>query len=186
MRHLRIHTETPYAARAARVAQRAAQRGFGYLAILFILAILGGGLALTGEVWHTAVQRDKEAELLFIGGEYRTAIERYFLAGQRQYPRNIDDLLKDPRRPTTERYLRKRYNDPVTGKAEWGIVKAPDGGIMGVHSLSEEKPLKTANFRLTDKGFDKSEKYSDWKFIYMPLQPSGVATPAPKLPVAKP
>ena len=167
------------------------QRGFTYLTILFIVAILGGGLALIGEVWHTAMQREKETELLFIGSEYRKAIGLYYLAGPRVYPRNLDDLLKDPRRPATVRYLRQRYPDPVTGKPEWGVVKAPDGGIMGVYSLSEGKPLKAANFRASETGFADSEKYSDWKFIYTPSQPTGTAKPAPKpaapqLPSAKP
>jgi type II secretory pathway pseudopilin PulG len=161
----------------------AIQRGFTYLTVLFILAMLGGGLALTGEIWHAAVQRDKEAELLYIGSEYRRAIGRYFLnRGQRIYPRNLDDLLKDPRDPATVRHLRKRYVDPITGKAEWGIVKAPDGGIMGVYSLSADKPLKVANFRVADKGFDASEKYSDWKFVYTPPQQPGTGKPAPKPP----
>ena len=164
---------------------RATQHGFTYLTILFVVALLTGGLALLGEVWHTASQRDKETELLFIGHQYRKAIERYYLAGQRLYPRELDALIKDPRRPTTERYLRKHYTDPITGKAEWGLVKAPDGGIMGVHSLSVDKPLKTANFRVRDKGFDNLEKYADWKFIYTPPQPVA-GKPAPKPPVNQP
>jgi len=164
-------------------------RGFTYLTVLFIVAILSGGLALVGEVWHTAAQREKEAELRFIGREYRKAIERYYL-GPRVYPRSLDDLLKDPHRATTERYLRKRYPDPITGKAEWGLIKAPDGGIMGVHSLSEQKPFKETNFRTSEKDFDNAEKYSDWKFIYLPPQkptpakPKAPATPQPKGPAA--
>jgi type II secretory pathway pseudopilin PulG len=162
------------------------QHGFTYLTIIFVVALLSGGLALLGDVWHTASQREKEAELLFIGHEYRKAIQRYYLAGQRIYPRNLDDLLKDPRRPTTERYLRKRYADPITGTTEWGVVKAPDGGIMGVHSLSDTQPLKIANFRIRDKGFTDTEKYSDWKFIYTPPQQAGAGKPASKPPVVKP
>ncbi len=161
------------------------QQGFTYLTILFVVALLTGGLAMLGEVWHTASQREKEVELLFIGNEYRKAIERYYLAGQRLYPRELDALIKDPRRSTTERYLRQRYPDPITGKAEWGIVKAPDGGIMGVYSLSEDKPLKIANFRVRDKGFDNLEKYTDWKFIYTPPQPPA-GKPTPKPPLNKP
>jgi type II secretory pathway pseudopilin PulG len=166
---------------------RRQQHGFTYLTILFVVALLSGGLALLGEVWHTASQREKEAELLFVGNQYRKAIERYYLGnpgGARVYPRELDALVKDPRRPTTERYLRQRYPDPITGKAEWGIVKAPDGGIMGVYSLSEDKPLKIANFRVRDKGFDNLEKYTDWKFIYAPPQPPAAAKPAPKPPPA--
>lgn len=165
----------------ARGGAHIAQSGFTYLTVLFIVAMLGGGLALTGEVWHGALQREKEAELLFVGGEYRRAIGRYYLnANRRVYPRSLDDLLKDPRDAATVRHLRKRYADPLTGKAEWGIVKGPDGGIMGVHSSSEDKPLKIANFRVTEKGFDNSEKYSDWKFVYTPPQQAGAAKPVPK------
>ena len=32
--------------------------GFTYLSILFIVAIMGAGLALVSEVWHSAVLRD--------------------------------------------------------------------------------------------------------------------------------
>src|SRR5437868_7329090 len=144
-------------------------RGFTYLTVLFIVALLGIGLALVGEVWDTAAKREKEAELLFIGNEYRKAITRYYLAGKNQYPRSLEDLQKDPRQPGTVRYLRRAYPDPFSGKAEWGIVKAPDGGIAGVHSLSDQKPLKIGNFRLRDAGFESAQTYADWKFVYTPV-----------------
>ena len=151
-------------------------RGFTYLTVLFIVAVITAGLALVGEVWETAAKREKEAQLLFIGNEYRKAITRYYLAGKNQYPRALEDLLKDPRQPGTVRYLRRLYPDPLTGKAEWGIVKAPDAGIAGVHSLSEDKPLKSANFKLRDAGFESAQTYADWKFTYTPVAP-GQATP---------
>lgn len=59
------------------------------------------------------------------------------------------------------------YPDPITGKTEWGIVQAPTGGIMGIYSLSEEKPIKLANFEVKDKEFEVKEKYADWKFVYI-------------------
>jgi type II secretory pathway pseudopilin PulG len=160
---------------------RREQRGFTYLTVLFIVAILGGGLALVGQMWETVAKREKEAELLFIGHQYRKAIERYFLSGpQRQYPRTLEDLLKDPRRPGAERYLRKLYPDPLTGAAEWGLVKAPDGGILGVHSLSTDKPLKIAGFKLRDAGFERAQTYADWKFSHtLPAAPAQPSTPKP-------
>jgi type II secretory pathway pseudopilin PulG len=163
------------------------QRGFTYLTILFVIAFMGIGLALTGEVWQSVALREKEAQLLYAGNQYRRAIERYYLGGLRQYPRSLEDLLKDPRKPNTERYLRKLYFDPVTGSAEWGIVKTPDGtAIMGVYSQSELKPLKTAGFGVADRAFEGATKYSDWKFVYQPagqqvpvqaLQQPGAANP---------
>jgi type II secretory pathway pseudopilin PulG len=160
---------------------RREQGGFTYLTVLFIVAILGGGLALVGQMWQTVAKREKEAELLFIGHQYRKAIERYFLSGpQRQYPRTLEELLKDPRRPGAERYLRKLYPDPVSGRTEWGLVKAPDGGILGVHSLSTDKPLKLAGFKLRDAGFERAQTYADWKFIHtMPATPAQPSAPKP-------
>ena len=91
-------------------------RGFTYLTVLFIVAVLMGGLALVGEVWETWAKREKEADLLFVGNQYRKAIQRYVLSGKAQYPRTLDDLLLDPRQPSKQRYLRKLYPDPMTGK----------------------------------------------------------------------
>ena len=162
---------------------RCRPQGFTYLTVLFIVAILIGGLALVGEVWETSAKREKEADLLFVGNQYRRAIERYVLAGKAQYPRTLEDLLQDARQPSTQRYLRKLYPDPMTGKSEWGFVKGPDGGIGGVYSLSEERPLKIAGFKLRDASLEGAQKYSDWKFSYTPAaqpaaaKPAGVAEP---------
>lgn len=190
---------------------RRAHGGFTYITVLIILAILSGGLALLGEMWHTAAKREREAELLFVGGEYRRAIQRYYLNGPGQYPRSLADLIKDPRKPVTERYLRQLYPDPITGKNEWGLVKAPDGGIMGVYSLSEDRPLKIANLERvetrprTEEGKEakdskapkdtKEPKYSDWKFVPSPeeigdsraagTQPRGASTQTPRTAVTR-
>ena len=145
--------------------RRPRAKGFTYLAVLYAVALVGLGLALTGEVWHTAVMRDREAQLLYVGGQYRKAIARYYLNGPAQYPRALDDLLRDSRQAGVVRYLRKRYPDPVTGSDEWGLVKTPTGEIMGVYSLSAEKPFRTANFG-AGNDFGAAEKYSDWKFVY--------------------
>jgi type II secretory pathway pseudopilin PulG len=154
------------------------KNGFTYLTVLFAVAFMGLGLAMTGEVWQTSLARDKEAQLLYAGNQYRRAIERYYLSGPRQYPRSLEDLLKDPRKPGTERYLRKLYFDPLTGKSEWSIVKAPDGGVMGVFSSSEDKPIRSAGFSLANSGFANAAKYSDWKFLY---DPAAQQLPVPSL-----
>lgn len=153
--------------------------GFAYLTILFIVAIMAGGLAVIGEVWQTSAVREREAELLFIGNEYRKAIERYYLAGPRQYPKNLTDLIKDPRQPGTVRHLRRLYPDPITGKSDWGLVKSPDGGFAGVFSLSDDAPLKSAGFTVRDAAFEGKTKYSDWQFIYSPTA-GGTTKPAAK------
>jgi len=155
-------------------------RGFTYLTVLFVVAILMAGLALVGEMWESAAKREKEAELLFVGNQYRKAIERYVISGKAQYPRTLEDMLQDPRQPSVQRYLRKLYPDPITGKSEWGFVKGPDGGIGGVYSLSEAEPMKVAGFRPRDASLAGAQKYSDWKFTFTPA--AVPAAPAPAAP----
>lgn len=163
--------------RPPRIAARG--RGFTYLTALFLVALMGLALAATGEVWQISAQREKEIELLFVGKQYRKAIELYVKSslGVARYPRQLEDLLKDPRKPETQRYLRRLYADPVTGKNEWGLVRAADGGIAGVFSLSEDTPLKVSGFRPEDAVLAGRTKYMDWKFEYIAGVP--VTAPAP-------
>ena len=157
---------------------RRRSRGFTYLAALYAVALLAGGLAVAGELWHTAAMREKEAELLFVGHQYRQAIARYYLSGpQRQFPRTLEDLLRDPRRPGAERYLRRLYADPLTGSMEWGLVKAPDGGIQGVYSLSQAKPFKLSGFKARDQALEGAASYTDWKFLFAPAGQQPAAPP---------
>jgi len=165
--------------------------GFTYLAVLFAIAFMGLGLALTGEVWRTALTRDREVELLYAGNQYRRAIERYYLSGPKQFPGALEDLLKDPRQPGTVRYLRKLYFDPLTGKSEWGLVKGPGGGIMGVYSVSEGSPIKIAGFAFANREFEGATKYSDWKFLYnpaaqqVPIPQQGAAPGTQQVPISQ-
>ena len=142
------------------------QHGYTYLTLLFAVAFMGAGLATASSLWHTAQMREKERELLYVGDQYRKAIQAYYLQGK-QYPRELTQLLRDQRVPGVRRYLRKLYRDPITSKSEWGLVKAPDGGIIGVYSLSEETPFKQAEFSKDYAGFTGKTKDSDWKFAYL-------------------
>jgi len=148
------------------------QRGFTYIALLLAIALHGAVMAVAGSVWHVAQKRERERELLFIGDQFRSAIRAYAQSGpgtRGQLPRTLDDLLLDPRFPRNKRHLRKVFLDPITWKAEWGLVKTPDGGgILGVYSLSEETPLKKADFLPADRAFEGAARYSDWKFVYKP------------------
>lgn len=153
--------------------RRQKQEGFTYLGLMALIVIMGVMLASAGEVWHTAMKREKERELLFVGNQFRRALERYYAytPGQaRRQPLSLEELLRDPRYPGTQRYLRRIYADPITGRAEWGLIKGPGGEIYGVHSLSNEEPLKKGNFSLADAMFENMKRYSDWVFMPSPGQ----------------
>ena len=145
------------------------QDGFTYFVVLFAVVLVGLAAAAAGSVWQTVRQREKEAELLAVGHEFRVAIARYVQStpgGVRQYPRQLEDLVRDPRVPGTARHLRRIYPDPLTGRAEWGLVRAPDGGVMGVHSLSGAAPRKRAGFARRDEAFADAATHADWVFVH--------------------
>jgi type II secretory pathway pseudopilin PulG len=159
------------AARARWGAARARLGGFTYIGVLVMVALMGIALAAAGQVWHTMQRRDKERELLFIGQQFRLALDRYARntpAKGVRAPLHLDELLEDPRHPDVRRYLRKIYLDPMTGRADWGLVTGPAGEIHGVHSLSEDTPLKQAGFALADRRFEGMSKYSEWVFMPSP------------------
>jgi type II secretory pathway pseudopilin PulG len=148
------------------------QRGYTYIGLLIFVVILGTGLAVAGTLWRTEVQREREAELLFDGQQIVHAITVFYErtpVGQRpRFPRDLGELLEDRRWPVTQRPLRRIYLDPMTGKPEWGLVAAPDGGILGVYSLSELVPLKRSGFRPPYEDFASAASYRDWRFVYVP------------------
>lgn len=147
----------------------ARQRGFTYLGVLVLIAVMGWMLAATGEVWSTVQQRQREQELLFVGNQYREAIRQYYErspAAAKRYPPTLEDLLLDKRYPNVQRYLRKLYPDPMTSKPQWGLLRAPDGGIAGVYSLGGGVPFKTDQFEQRDAAFKDARSYARWQFSY--------------------
>jgi type II secretory pathway pseudopilin PulG len=144
------------------------QSGFTYVAFLVFVALSGAGLAAYGEFASHTAQREKEAELLFRGEQIRNAIASYYRKEQR-YPQALAELLEDKRFPMPVRHLRRLYRDPMSGETDWGLVEAPGGaGVMGVHSRSEDAPIKSGNFSAQNAEFEKAAKYADWKFVHSP------------------
>lgn len=165
--------------------------GFTYIAVLVLVMIMGIMLGVTGQIWKMVADREREAELLFRGSQYRDAIARWYKPkpGQQPVPgqppvqptplNDLKDLLMDSKSLTKVRYLRRLYPDPMTGK-EWLIVKDATLGIVGVNSSSEAQPIKQANFPDEFKAFEGKLKYSDWQFVYSRTAPPGQQqAPAP-------
>ena len=156
---------------------------------------MGTFLAALGTVWHTLVQREHEKDLLFVGNQFRLALNHYFLANQR-YPMSLELLVQDENKLAVKRHLRKIYYDPMTNSTDWGTVKLPNGQIVGIYSLSEATPLKTAGFRPRDMALKDTSKYSEWLFMAEgqsalsgaapPAQPSILSPLAPLSPMQQP
>jgi type II secretory pathway pseudopilin PulG len=158
---------------------RTAQGGFAYLALLISIAIIGVAAAGTIELGAIYQRRVAEKELLYVGGEFQRALLDYAETtplGQPTQPRTLDELLLDPRDPNPVRHLRKLYADPMTGKADWVLVKGLDGQrIIGIHSASTAHPIQIAHFPKEFQGFEKRKRYTEWVFVprYAQLMPGG-------------
>lgn len=141
------------------------QQGFTYLGALLLIAVVGAGLASLEELWSQSRQRAREAELIWVGNQFKQAIGAYYERSPgsvKNYPEKLEDLLEDPRYLFTVRHLRRIYSDPITGKPDWIVDPAPAGGIKGVRSRSTERSIRALNSR---------QNYNEWDFMYEPQAP---------------
>jgi type II secretory pathway pseudopilin PulG len=174
-------------ARTTRSGDRRGQRGFSYIGLLILLALIGISAAALGESWSASSQRERERRLLWVGHRIQAAIIEFHdttPAGQQpRFPKSFAELLADPRWPVTHRHLRAAYGDPISNDGDWVILRAPDGGIAGVHSRSTHAPFKHTDFPLADVGFEDAVHYSDWYFGY-PIEDIGSRVPASGVPAS--
>lgn len=162
-------------------------RGVMLLALMLALAIGSVAVLAVSDVWAVTRQRELEEELLFVGDQYRLAIERYYHAQPqaKQLPRSLDELLADPRFPTPVRHLRRLYADPITGTTDWGLVKSGDR-IAGVFSRSQRSTVKRALFPEKYLEFEGREVYAQWRFVFAPATLRPGARPERPAPGASP
>jgi len=162
---------------AASLIRNGKQRGFTYVSVVILVAIIGLVGATSLRLGTTMQRAAAEQALLDIGMEYSNALASYAAAtpqGQPNYPKSFAELLKDPRFPQLRRHLRRVYVDPMTGKAEWGLVKANEnGGILAIYSLSKATPIKIGNFPPRFVAFEGKTSLADWKFSGEGVQVAG-------------
>jgi len=159
-------------------------RGFTYIGLLILVALIAIALAGTAEVVSTAQKREREQEILFVGTQYARAIAAYHASspGLAAYPPSLEDLLEDKRFPDTRRHLRKLYRDPLTESANWGLVRGPNNSVAGVYSLAEGTPLKQEGFPKEYPEFAQAESYAQWKFTGAPQAGTAKAAVPPAIP----
>lgn len=146
-----------------------ATHGFALLAVLGLVVATGIGLAYVGKRWDTANARDREAELLWVGQQYRNAIARHLkVAGQ--YPQQLEALLMLPNASSPRPNLRKLYRDPMgaaSNESGWQLLLVGDR-IVGVASLVEREPFRRAGFEWQDRAFEGKRGYHEWRFTSPP------------------
>jgi type II secretory pathway pseudopilin PulG len=154
------------------------QLGFTYVGLLVAVVVLGLMLTLASRVWSVSEQRERETQLLFVGGEIRSAVGRY-VAAHRKFPQSLEDLLGDNASAAPRRFLRRLYYDPMTNSTDWELIPAAGGGIMGVASKSKLTPIKRTGFSAEDAFFEANDCYCTWQFVYQLRYNRGVPVIAP-------
>ncbi len=107
-------------------AGRRGEQGYILLMMVVIIALLLIAMAIAAPKMKKAIQRDQEVELKHRGMEYARAVKLYYRKFN-TYPVSIDQLMNT----NNQRFLRKKYPDPITGKAQWRLVYYGQTGTGG-------------------------------------------------------
>ena len=98
---------------------RRAEGGYAMAALLVSLSVMAVVMSVALPVWQTAAQREREAELIFRGEQYARAVALY-QRSRGAFPPSIDVLVE-------ERFLRKKYADPMTEDGEFQVIYVGQG-----------------------------------------------------------
>jgi type II secretory pathway pseudopilin PulG len=92
-----------------RMPRASGEEGFLMAALLVGMAVTAIWMSTMLPTWRQQAQRQREDDLIFRGEQYARAIALYATKNNGALPTNIDDLVR-------QRYLRKKWKDPITGK----------------------------------------------------------------------
>lgn len=135
------------------------------LAAVALVGAVSAHLVSQGLAVH---RQAREEHLLAVGEEFERALTSYAQVGvagsPRQRPSSLEELLRDPRTPDGRRHLRALRPDPMTGDDQWGLLRDPQGGILGVYSLAAGIPVKQVGFGKGREYFEGATRYEKWVF----------------------
>lgn len=161
------------------------QSGFTYIMAMTMVMIMGIMLGMTGQVWKTIMQREREEELIFRGSQVAEALYQRMVCKQANpnAPPNILNQFLPPMTPDVldtlvnpdtrcsgmqRKLLRKSATiDPMTSD-KWRLLPSPTdpGRLAGVASNSTKEPIKKGGFPDDLAALAEQKQYSDWKFTW--------------------
>jgi type II secretory pathway pseudopilin PulG len=123
----------------AQIREPAADPESGYilLVVIFMTVIVLISLAIAAPKIAMSIQRDKELETIHRGEQYKRALKLYYQKFG-SYPTSIDQLVET----NQLRFLRKKYTDPLTGKADWKPILFGQAHVRPLGFFGQ--PLMTA------------------------------------------
>jgi len=139
---------------------REGEQGFLLLGAIVLVFLVLLGLSVAAPAVARGLRREREVEAIHRGNEYVRAVQLYYRKFGR-YPGTMDQLEKS----TNIRFLRRKYEDPMTGKADWRLIHVGEakttvkgffgqplaglpsggGGLGSASSLASSMPGSTVN-----------------------------------------
>ncbi len=163
------------------------QHGYAMVALIVGMAVAAVLMTAVMPVWSQMARREKEEELVFRGRQYARAIGLFQRkSGPGVLPPSVDVLV-------SQRFLRKKYKDPITGKdfAVLSAVAAPAGPGRGGRGNPPQPPSQPSQppqsgFPTNGRGaiggvmgvaststdeslrqYDGRTHYNEWQFVYV-------------------
>jgi type II secretory pathway pseudopilin PulG len=190
-----------YLAGQGRARLRNAENGYAMAALIVAIAVMAVVMAAAMPVWKQQATREKEAELVFRGEQIAHSIGMFQRRFASAYPPSLDVLVQ-------QRFLRKKYKDPITNS---DFVPIPQGQAAGAQAPGGrggqpqqqgrgQPPAAVGNpgvatvggiIGVTSKSTDASIRlykgrshYNEWAFIYTPpaVAPGAGGAPGANVP----
>jgi len=104
--------------RTKTVARRDDEQGYMLVGLIVAIFLILLALGVAAPKVARDLRREREVEAEHRANQYVRAIQLYYKKFQ-HYPGSLDQLEKT----NNIRFLRQRYVDPMTGKADWRLIK---------------------------------------------------------------
>ncbi len=118
-----------------------ANAGVSLLILTVSVLLMAIGLSVAIPRADLEVRRGKEDQLRFVLGEFKRAVSKFERCHNR-LPSGPEELLRDS---LGNRFLRKPYTDPFTGRFDWVFARDDQGRLL-IHSASEELSISGAKY----------------------------------------
>ena len=96
------------------------ERGYAMAALLVGMSVMAVLMTMAMPVWSQFAKREKETELIWRGQQYARAIGLFQRKYANTFPPTVDVLIE-------QKFLRKKYKDPVTSD-DFQLIPAGGGG----------------------------------------------------------
>jgi type II secretory pathway pseudopilin PulG len=120
------------------------ERGYVLLTLLLMVSLMIIAAAAVVQTVAFEIKRDREEEMVHRGVQYARAIRSYYKKFGR-YPTKLEDLES----ANNQRFLRKRYKDPITNKdfklLHFGEAKLTLSNLLGGGGIPGANPIGGAS-----------------------------------------